>query len=220
MRVRSNPGDDDARPEEATPSALAVNELRGTIKGSALQARDIHGGVHFTVKPDAGTQPVPAQLPPERGIFTGRQAELQTLEDLTASGYALVVVTGVGGSGKSALVTHWAHRVSNRYEDGILQAELAGHDLQDAVSPEDVLTGFLLSLGVRPEQIPGTLVDQRTLFRTLTTGRRMLLVLDNAATAAQVRVLLPGPGTSVVLVTTRWRLAGLAMFPSTRAARR
>jgi tetratricopeptide (TPR) repeat protein len=211
VRVRSNPGNDDARPEEEPPSGLAANELRGTIEGSALQARDIHGDVHFTVKSDAGAQPVPAQLPPERGIFIGRDAELQALEALTARGYALVVVTGIGGSGKSALVTHWARQASNRYPDGILHAELAGHDPSDAASPEVVLTGFLLSLGVRPEQIPRTLADQRTLFRTLTTGRRILVVLDNAATAAQVRVLLPGPGINVVLVTTRWRLAGLAM---------
>jgi tetratricopeptide (TPR) repeat protein len=124
---------------------------------------------------------------------------------------ALMVVTGVGGAGKTALAAQWARRVADRYPDGILFAELAGHTLLDATSPEAVLAGFLLSIGVSPEQVPRTLAEQRTMFRTLTTGRRMLVLLDNAATAAQVRVLLPGAGSSVVVVTTRWRLAGLAM---------
>jgi tetratricopeptide (TPR) repeat protein len=124
---------------------------------------------------------------------------------------ALMVVTGVGGAGKTALAAQWARRVEDRYPDGVLFAELAGHTLLDATPPEAVLAGFLLSIGVPPEQVPRALAEQRTMFRTLTTGRRMLVLLDNAATAAQVRVLLPGAGSSVVVVTTRWRLAGLAM---------
>jgi tetratricopeptide (TPR) repeat protein len=124
---------------------------------------------------------------------------------------ALMVISGVGGTGKTALAAQWARRVADRYPNGVLFAELAGHTLLDATSPESVLAGFLPSIGVPPEQVPRTLAEQRAMFRTLTAGRRMLVLLDNAATAAQVRVLLPGSGSSVVVVTTRWRLAGLAM---------
>jgi tetratricopeptide (TPR) repeat protein len=211
VRVRSSPGDDDAGPDEKTQPVLAANELSGTVKGPAVLARDIQGGVHVTVEAAVAAQPIPAQLPREHGIFAGRDAELESLDNMVANGNTLLVLTGVGGSGKTALATYWARRAGGQYLDGILVGELDGHDLHAAASPESVLSGFLLSLGVQPDQVPSPLAAQRALFRTLTSGRRMLVLLDNAATAAQVRVLLPGPGASVVLVTTRWRLAGLAM---------
>jgi tetratricopeptide (TPR) repeat protein len=213
--VRSDPGDGDARSEEETQSALAVNELHGDVHGPSVQARDIHGGVHVTVAPAALARLVPAQLPPGHGVFTGRDTELAALDDVTAGsdGHALVVINGMGGSGKTALAVHWAHRVSNRYPDGILYADLRGHEPDHATDPGTVLVSFLHALGARPESVPLALDEQATLFRTMTAGRRILSLLDNAASAAQVRVLLPGPAASrsAVLVTTRWSLAGLAM---------
>lgn len=112
------------------------------------------------------------------------------------------------------------HRISDRYEGGLLYADLHGH-VHDATRPSEVLTGFLAALGRPPERIPVDLGEQAKQYRSLTSGRRMLVLLDNAASAAQVRSLLPGPGPrealeqrelpSLVVVTTRWRIAGLAM---------
>ncbi|HEY1623951.1 MAG TPA: tetratricopeptide repeat protein [Streptosporangiaceae bacterium] len=164
---------------------------------------------------------VPAQLPLAAAYFTGRSPELARLQR-AAEEYdpvrrlAVAVVTGPGGSGKTSLVTHWLHRVSETYEGGALYADLHGHSLAAAASPGDVLTGFLSALGTPPDRIPVDLEEQAKQYRSLTNGRRVLVLLDNAATAAQVRVLLPGPGPapgppSLVAVTTRWRIAGLAI---------
>jgi tetratricopeptide (TPR) repeat protein len=213
--VRSDPGEGDARSEEGTQHTPAVNAISGDVHGPSVQARDIHGGVHVTVAPAAFAQPVPAQLPPGHGVFTGRDTELAALDDITArsDGHALVVISGMGGSGKTALAGYWAHRVRDRYPDGILYADLRGHEPDAAADPGAVLVSFLLALGLQPESVPLALDEQAKLFRTMTAGRRILSLLDNAASAAQVRVLLPGPSVSrsAVLVTTRWSLAGLAM---------
>jgi tetratricopeptide (TPR) repeat protein len=214
----------------ATP---VTNELGGVVHGSSVQARDISGGVHFAVP--RAQMPVPAQLPPATANFTGRQAELAALDRVAAEyeparRLSLAVIIGAGGSGKTSLASHWLHRVSERYEGGVLYAELNGHVPDAAVRPGEVLEGYLRALGAQPEQVPLSLGEQAKLFRTLTSGRRMLMLLDNAASAAQVRALLPGPGPrpaarsgtapaetarhalpSLVVVTTRWRITGLAM---------
>lgn len=174
--MRSDPGDGVARSEDETQLAPAINEVRGDVHGPSVQARDIHGGVHVTVAPASVAQPVPAQLPPGHGIFIGRDTELAALDDITAGsdGHALIVISGMGGSGKTALAGHWAHRVRDRYPDGILYADLRGHEPDHAADPGAVLISFLLALGARPESIPLALDEQAKLFRTLTAGRRIL----------------------------------------------
>ena len=214
------------------------NELSGSVQGSAVQAGTIHGDVYFG-QSASGSPPIltPTQLPLQPANFTGRSAELAALSRLAADYDAarrlsLVVVVGVGGLGKTSLVSNWLHAVSARYDGGVLFADLRGHLLQDAARPRDVLAGFLAALGVAPERIPLDLSEQATLFRSVTSGRRMIVFLDNAASAAQVRVLLPGPGPesapegepegatgrssraerpSLVVVTSRWRISGLAI---------
>jgi tetratricopeptide (TPR) repeat protein len=199
-------------PEEfAGMTGSTSNELGGVVHGSAVQARSIQGGVHFTVAQPTPAHVVPAQLPPEMAHLQRAAEEYDPVRRL-----AVAVVTGPGGSGKTTLVTHWLHRVSESYEGGALYADLHGHTLAAAASPGDVLTGFLSALGTPPDRIPVDLEEQAKQYRSLTSGRRVLVLLDNAATAAQVRVLLPGPGPapgppSLVAVTTRWRIAGLAI---------
>lgn len=221
--------DDDPRPrvaQSAAPDESASNELSGIVHGSAVQARNIHGGVHFSVtQADPGGIPVPAQLPPAAAHFTDRSEELADLER-TAAEYdparrlAIAVISGAGGAGKTSLASYWLHGISDRYEGGVLYANLHGHKPDTARRPDEILTGFLSALGTPPERIPLDLDEQANLYRSLTNGRRILVLLDNAASAAQVRVLLPGPGPrqmdeaelpSLVVVTTRWRIVGLAM---------
>jgi len=137
------------------------------------------------------------------------------------------VLTGAGGLGKTSLASHWLHSISDHYEGGALFADLRGHLLADAALPGDIAAGFLRALGMAPDRIPLDVAEQAAMYRSMTTGRRMIILLDNVASAAQVRPLLPGPGPSpaagpatagpgqsrpsLVVVTTRWRITGLAM---------
>jgi tetratricopeptide (TPR) repeat protein len=212
---------------DVPPDQSASNELSGVVHGSAVQARSIYGGVHFTVtQPGPAQLAAPAQLPVVAAHFSGRSAELADLQH-AAERYdhvrrlTVVVVTGPGGAGKTSLATYWLHRISGRYDGGALYADLHGHIPDAATPPGETLTGFLSALGTPPDRIPVNMDDQAKLYRSLTSGRRLLVLLDNAASAAQVRALLPGPGPvpagdhpglpSLVAVTTRWRIAGLAI---------
>jgi tetratricopeptide (TPR) repeat protein len=214
------------------PDSPTTNELGGTFSGAAVQAARIHGNVSINLaQPPAFPVYTPAQLPPVTASFTDRAAELSLLDNVLAEHdpvrrLSVAVLSGSGGSGKTSLGTYWLHRVSARFAGGALYADLRGHQQDTAARPADVLAGFLRAFGTPPAQIPIALDELAAQFRTVTSGRRMLVFLDNAASAAQVRALLPGPGpradpssqdasehadrSSVVLVTTRWRLAGLA----------
>lgn len=193
------------------------NEVRGA-GGPVVQARAIYGDVRIGDSPRPA--PPPRQLPRAPVNFTGRAEELATLERLAAGndtnrGLAIAVIVGPGGLGKTSLAAHWLHDAAAQYPGGVLSADLGGHQLEEAAPPGDVLDGFLRVLGVAPERMPRTLHEQASLFRAVTTNRKTAVFLDNAASAAQVRVLLPGAGpgdeASLVLVTTRWRIAGLAV---------
>jgi tetratricopeptide (TPR) repeat protein len=230
---RDRPGavPDSANSTSAAPTTSS-NELSGTHRGAAVQAASIHGNVSINLaQPSAARTYAPAQLPPVAASFTNRAAELSLLDNVLAQHdparrLSVAVLSGSGGSGKTSLGTYWLHQVSPRFAGGALYADLRGHQQDAAARPADVLGGFLRALGIPPAQIPIALDELAALFRTVTSGRRMLVFLDNAVSAAQVRALLPGPGpraapssqdageqearSSVVLVTTRWRLAGLA----------
>jgi len=156
--------------------------------------------------------PRPAQLPPVVAGFTGRQAELAALDAVAAAregSVAVVAVCGTAGVGKTALAVRWAHHVADRFPDGQLYVNLRGFDPAGALPPEEALHGFLTALGATADQIPGSPQAQVALFRSLTAGRRILVVLDNARDAAHVRPLLPAEPGSTVVVTSRDDLVGL-----------
>jgi DNA-binding SARP family transcriptional activator/tetratricopeptide (TPR) repeat protein len=165
--------------------------------------------------------PVPAQLPPDVRGFTGRRAELDALDQLAVMPGAAAngagerplpigIIAGVAGVGKTGLVLHWGHRARHRFPDGQLYADLRGYDAhQDPLPPAAVLDGFLRALGVPGDQVPSGLDERAALFRSMLHGRQMLIVLDNARTPEQVRPLLPGSSTCLVLVSSRDRLDDL-----------
>lgn len=154
----------------------------------------------------------PAQLPHDPCGFAGRDDELAALDRASrpaTGGAAVVAVTGTAGVGKTALVTRWGHRARERFPDGQLHLDLYGFSPHDPVTAHDALGMLLRSLGERPDAVPADLDARAARFRTLTDGRRLLVVLDNAAGADQVRPLLPGSAACVTVVTSRDALAGL-----------
>ncbi|HEX6685405.1 MAG TPA: tetratricopeptide repeat protein [Candidatus Limnocylindrales bacterium] len=162
----------------------------------------------------AGTAaPAPRTLPAEVYGFIGRDEHLKRLDELVgtdAGGMPIAVLTGMGGIGKTALAVHWAHRVADRFPDGQLFVNLRGLDpTGQAVPPATALRGFLAASGVPADGIPTELDALTAYFRSLVAGKRILLVLDNARNAEQVRPLLPGSGPAVVVVTSRDQLTPL-----------
>jgi DNA-binding SARP family transcriptional activator/Tfp pilus assembly protein PilF/DNA-binding XRE family transcriptional regulator len=160
--------------------------------------------------------PVPGQLPADVATFTGRALYLHRLDTLLPSAgepAAAVVVSaidGAAGVGKTALAVHWAHRVRDRFPDGQLYVNLHGfHRDKPATSPAEALRGFLDALGVPPHRVPADLQAQAGLYRSLLADRRILVLLDNARDADQVRPLLPGSPGCLVVVTSRNQLPGL-----------
>jgi tetratricopeptide (TPR) repeat protein len=176
-----------------------------------VQARDVHGGVHFHGREHAA-ESVPRQLPADVHGFVNRVGELETLSSRLTDDHdttAIHVIVGTAGVGKTALALHWAHRVRDRFPEGQLYVNLRGYDPGPPVPPDHALDRFLRSLGVPPDAVPPDLESGSALLRSLIADRRVLMVLDNAATVAQVRPLLPGSSGCMVLVTSRDRLSGL-----------
>ncbi|MDX3659793.1 BTAD domain-containing putative transcriptional regulator [Streptomyces sp. ID05-26A] len=199
-----------------------VEEL-GTDPGEALQ--NLHQQI---LVGDPRLIPVPAdvaqavvisrQLPAAPSSFVGRREDLDQLafsldSVADASPGTTVLITAVGGAGgigKTWLALTWAHRHLDRFPDGQLFVDLRGFSpTEQVVTPDAALFGFLTALGVAPHRIPADLDAQAALYRSLVSGKRMLVVLDNAATTGQVAPLLPGSPTCTVLVTGRARLASL-----------
>ena len=164
--------------------------------------------------------PVPAQLPPAVAGFAGRLQELVRLDaalaqaerERSAGSVAVVIsaVSGTAGVGKTALALQWAHQVASRFPDGQLYVNLRGFgpDGQPA-EPSEAIRGFLDALGVPEAAIPAGVQAQAALYRSLLAGKRVLVVVDNARDAEQVRPLLPGSPACLVIVTSRSDLAGL-----------
>jgi DNA-binding SARP family transcriptional activator/tetratricopeptide (TPR) repeat protein len=156
-------------------------------------------------------RPRPRQLPRDPSVFVGRNAELTELEALSADPGPVIVsaISGTAGVGKTALALRWAHRSAHGFPDGCLYVDLRGFGPRPPLAPAEVLDGFLRSLGVDAEQLPREQDGLAARYRTELADRRVLVVLDNAESAEQVRPLLPGDSTSRVVVTSRDSLAGL-----------
>jgi tetratricopeptide (TPR) repeat protein/transcriptional regulator with XRE-family HTH domain len=159
---------------------------------------------------------VPRQLPPATSQFVGRAAEIaalqKLLEQLEVGGEpAAVAISGTAGVGKTALAMRWAQQVAGQFPDGQLYVDLRGFGAGSPLAPAAAVCGFLEALGVPPARIPAQPDAQVGLYRSLLADKRMLVLLDNASDAAQVRPLFPaGPG-SLALITSRNPLAGLAV---------
>jgi DNA-binding SARP family transcriptional activator len=155
----------------------------------------------------------PAQLPPPVAAFAGRAAELAGLDAILPDpedGAVISVIAGTAGVGKTTLAVHWAHRVAARFPGGQLYVNLRGFDPSGpAADPGQALRGFLDAFAVPPERIPARLEEQVALYRSLLAGRRVLVLLDNARDAEQVRPLLPGSPGCLAIVTSRSHLTGL-----------
>ncbi|WP_158888252.1 BTAD domain-containing putative transcriptional regulator [Amycolatopsis anabasis] len=198
-----------------------VDEL-GIEPGGEIQAahmRIVRNNLPAPVRPadvraEPGT-PAPAQLPADVTGFVGRADGLARLDAVlpnrrAQSPMAIAVIEGTAGVGKTALAVHWAHRVRERFPDGQLQANLRGFAAGPPVRPLDVLTRFLRALGVAADRVPADEEEAAGLYRTKLADREVLILLDNAADAGQVRPLLPGSPGCLVLITSRARLTGLA----------
>ncbi len=184
------------------------------------ELRELHAALLAgtpVVPASAGTPAVvvPQQLPASISGFTGRSTVLRLLDKHLAEAggpdhqLEILALHGLGGIGKTTLALHWAHQVRGEFPDGQLFVDLRGFGPGEPLSPATALDILLCGLGVPGNQIPADIDGRSSMFRSLLAGRRVLLVLDNARGAEQVRPLLPGSG-SVVLVTSRGQLRGLA----------
>lgn len=205
-----------------TAEALKVyTEITGRLADDlgvdpSRELREVHQLVLRGDRP-ARRERGPALLPPSPYGFVGRRDHLTDLDRILGSGgrAPLCLLTGPPGVGKTALAVHWAHRVRHRFPDGQLYVNLRGYDGGQATTAGAALRGFLAALGVSAERIPDGLDAQAGLYRSELAGRRMVVVLDNARDADQVRPLLPGDG-AVTVVTSRSRLTGLVAVDGAR----
>ncbi|WP_234379404.1 AfsR/SARP family transcriptional regulator, partial [Streptomyces caniscabiei] len=157
------------------------------------------------------------QLPPSPTVFVGRRSELRRLAEVTDAVGAgtgapptTVLISGMPGIGKTSLAVRWAHAVAGRFPDGRLHVGLRGFDpTEDPLEPDAALRTLLTALGVPPARQPGRTDSLAGLYRSLLVGRRLLVVLDDAADTEQVRPLLPASPGSLTLVTSRNSLSAL-----------
>ncbi|MCI2418684.1 tetratricopeptide repeat protein [Saccharopolyspora sp. K220] len=191
------------------------NDSASAVAGHSVQAGQIHGDVRLYQS--LGDQVVPRQLPVAARHFVDRAVEQDALTMLLSGanteGFVLIsTLDGVAGVGKSTLAVYWAHRVRDRFPDGELYVNLRGFDpVAEPMKPTEALASFLTALGVSGERMPQHVEDRAAMFRSLVHDKRMLILLDNALTADQVRPLLPSSPSCLVLVTSRNRLHELVV---------
>ena len=190
-----------------------LNHELGLDPGPELRA--LHGQIRAgEVVELAGTARVPAQLPHSAPDFVGREVALSELDAILAGHpgtIPIAVVVGTAGAGKTAMALRWAHRVKSRFPDGQLHADLRGFGTGTPAEPGEVLAGWLRALGVDGKDVPLEPAERAARLRSLLDGKRVLLLLDNAVSAEQVRPLLPGNADCAVVITSRHQLDGLVV---------
>ncbi|UJV46474.1 AfsR family transcriptional regulator [Streptomyces sp. AMCC400023] len=195
----------------STTSATSVTSTTPTTSTTSAASPP---GPRVAVTPSP--RPFP-QLPPSPTVFVGRRSELRRLAEVTDAVGAgtgapptTVLISGMPGIGKTSLAVRWAHAVAERFPDGRLHVGLRGFDpTEDPLEPDAALRTLLTALGVPPARQPGRTDSLAGLYRSLLVGRRLLVVLDDAADTEQVRPLLPASPGSLTLVTSRNSLSAL-----------
>ncbi len=204
---------------ELIAAHTAVLQQDDAISVHNGQSATVNTNGHMDERPRTVHRPIPAQLPPDIPAFIGRANYLRQLDALLPNATTVVIsaVSGTAGVGKTALAVHWAHRVRDRFPDGQLHVNLRGFDpvgeresgAGTMIRTGEALRGFLDALRVPAHEIPADVPAQAALYRSLLAGKQMLIILDNARDAEQVRPLLPGAPGCVVVITSRNRLASL-----------
>ncbi len=187
-------------------------------------ALEVTSGAPAVVAANDHARIVPRELPGVGRDFVGRERELNVLSALLEQAVGAVpgtvvisAISGMAGVGKTALALHWAHRVAERFPDGQLYADLRGFGPgADSVPSGQVMRRFLGALGVAPQSVPADADAEASMYRSMLASRRVLVVLDNARDAAQVRPLLPGSAGCLVVITSRSQLTGLAAVAGAR----
>jgi DNA-binding SARP family transcriptional activator len=195
-----------------------LNEQLGVEPGPPLQRLHeamLRGDAHPERPVPAAALPrVPRELPPDLPGFVGRTAAIEALDAMALDSGPLVIssISGTAGVGKTALAVHWAHRTAHRFPDGQLYANLRGFDPSGEVThAATVARVFLDAFAIPADRIPADATAQINLYRSLLADKRVLVLLDNARDADQVRPLLPGSYGSRVVVTSRTELSGLVV---------
>lgn len=222
------PGEPSPEPpdEPSRYSGDHVDFGHGLFLGPVTGKTEQHIHLHAPAAAPNGRTPVrvPSRLPPDIADFTGRSEDLRTLDSLSRAADApgttptvvISAIDGTPGVGKTTLAVHWAHTARERFPDGQVHLNLQGYAPTPAVKPRRALGELLALLGTPAGEIPGTLDARTRAYRDRLADRRVLIVLDNAENVAQVRPLLPlAPGCCVV-VTSRSRMAGLAVRDGAR----
>jgi DNA-binding SARP family transcriptional activator/tetratricopeptide (TPR) repeat protein len=214
----SDGGASAARSQADLPGSIAIGTIvdPGPVWATPQTVTAVESRAPETAYGSGPPIPPPAQLPADIGDFTGRETPVAQLcalligADATSGPGAvrIAVVNGAAGLGKTTLAVHAAHQVRTHFPDGQLYVDLLGASGQPA-DPGEVLARFLRDLGVEGAKVPARDDERAALYRTRLTGRRVLILLDNAKDAAQVRPLLPGSSSCTVLVTTRNRTPDL-----------